>query len=169
MLLDILIIGGLTYGLAKLLNATAFKSAPAALWLAWALTVVVLITSFFGLFMSQVFAYKAIAADVGVPSLAGSGPKPNFVLPFLFAWLFFASLNKKRKHSTEPAAPAPNKTSLEPSPQQEPIAPVSDRNTPTDRASGVADRLKQLEYLRQQGFVTEAEYESKRKAIIDQI
>src|SRR5467141_1458209 len=121
-----LIVGGLVYGLAKALNATAFKSSPAKPWIAWSLTVIAWIASFVALFIARVLAYKSIVADLGVPGLASSGPKPNFVLPFLFAWLFFASLNRKQKRSLESSATASDKTLVEASPKRESPAASSE-------------------------------------------
>ena len=161
MLLDVLIIGGLVYGAAKLLNATAFKATPAAAWIAWSLTVVSWVVSFFGLFFGRVLAYQSIAAEVGVPSLASSGPKPNFFLPFLFAWLFFITLNRKLKappptaQADPTASPVPTK--IEPSP---PVSPAGD--------SAVVARLKELQQLRDRGILTEAEYQFKLKATLNQ-
>jgi len=164
-----LIVGGLIDGLAKLLNATAFKTSPARSWIAWSLTIVAWIASFIALFIGSVLAYKSIAADLGVPSLASSGPKPNFFLPFLFAWLFFMSLNRKQKGSVKAPAPASGNGSAAPSLQQEPIAPTPQPSTVGNSSSTVANRLKELQVASEMGYVTKSEYEQKRKAIIDQI
>lgn len=127
MLLDILIVGCLVYGLAKLLNATAFKSAPAKPWIAWSLTAAVWIACFLALLMLKVLAYKSIAADLGVPGLASSGPKPNVVFPLLFSWLFFVSLNRKNR-SVRPTT-SDEKASLNPPIQQQPIKSESEGHT----------------------------------------
>lgn len=169
MLIDMLIIGGLVYGFARALNATAFKSSPAKPWVAWSLTVVAWIASFIALFIGRVLAYKSLAADLGVPSLASSGPKPNFFLPFLFAWLFFVSVNRKPKQLTASSAPEPAKLQGGTADQRPP--PVGKPEAPSagSASSAVANRLKELQVAREMGYVTEAEYEQKRKAIIDQI
>lgn len=168
MLVDMLIVGGLIYGLAKALNATAFKVAPAKPWIAWSLTVVAWVASFIALFIGRVLAYKSIAAEVGVPSLASTGPKPSFFLPFLFAYLFFVSLNRKQKDSGEPAAQASDTLSPEQSPKTEPAPTAAQRGGPKDGVNLVVDRLKELQQLRDRGILTEAEYQSKLKATLDQ-
>ena len=49
-----------------------------------------------------------------------------------------------------------------PAPPQ--VSPVSGGSTPPD--SGVARRLRELDALRKDGLISEAEYQEKRKAIL---
>src|SRR4051812_22202422 len=88
MLLDFILIGASVFGLAKLLSVTAFRKVPAAPWVAWMLTVAVVFVSFSALFLSKIYVYGALAPD--------ASPKPNFILPLLFGWLFFVSLRRLR-------------------------------------------------------------------------
>ena len=173
MIIDIVIISLVVYGLAKLLNGVVFKTSPASPLVSWLMAIFILIASFFGYFFAQVFLYSAIAASLGVPELGGSGPKPNFILPFLDAWLFLATLNKKSKvvgtqkpliHKITAAEIRHSDTSKSASePLFIPSSPVAGIKI------GIATRLEELQHLRDGGLITEVEYESKRKLILADI
>jgi hypothetical protein len=90
-ILGIFIVGAAAYGLAWLLNTAIFNKFPAPSWAAWLLSLVVVIASFFGLFFAQVLT-------------RGGGAKPNFFMPFLIAWLFFAALRRKKPSAVAPAS-----------------------------------------------------------------
>jgi H+/Cl- antiporter ClcA len=98
-ILGIIIVGAAAYGLAWLLNTAMFNKSPAPSWGAWLLSLVVVIASFFGLFFAQVLT-------------RGGGARPNFFMPFLIAWLFFAALKRKKPSAVAPAS-EPNVVSTE--------------------------------------------------------
>lgn len=87
MLVDWLIYGLLVFGVAKLLNATAFKQKPASGLAAWTLTILMFIVSAAALTALKLLRYQAISDSVGVPI----SPKNPLDMggAFVFAWLFF--------------------------------------------------------------------------------
>jgi hypothetical protein len=100
MLIDWLIYGLLVFGVAKLLNATAFKLKPASGLAAWTLTTLMFIVSVVALTALKVLRYQAISDSVGVPV----SPKNPLDMggAFVFAWLFFSFLNRKEKNKQPP-------------------------------------------------------------------
>lgn len=100
MLVDWLIYGLLVFGVAKLLNATAFKLKPASGLAAWTLTILMFIVSVAALTALKVLRYQAISDSVGVPI----SPKNPLDMggAFVFAWLFFSFLNRQEKNKQPP-------------------------------------------------------------------
>ena len=98
MLIDWLIYGLLVFGVAKLLNATAFKLKPASGLTAWTLTILMFIVSVAALTALKVLRYQAISDSVGVPI----SPKNPLDMggAFVFAWLFFSFLNRQEKNNS---------------------------------------------------------------------
>lgn len=92
MLLDWLIYGLLIWGLAAILNATAFKTHPASRPVAWVLTIGMFFVNVFALTAIQIARYKAISQDLGLDFKPRS--PADFLGAFTASWLFFALLRK---------------------------------------------------------------------------
>lgn len=98
MLVDWLIYGLLVFGVAKLLNATAFKLKPASGLTAWTLTILMFIVSVAALTALKMLRYQAISDSVGMPI----SPKNPLDMggAFVFAWLFFFISQSPREEQT---------------------------------------------------------------------
>lgn len=92
MLVDWLIYGLIVWGLATVLNKTAFKVQPATKGSAWGLTILVFFLNIATLSAAKVIRYQAISDSVGVPISPGNPLDMGGA--FVFAWLFYAFLNR---------------------------------------------------------------------------
>lgn len=97
MLVDWLIYGLLVFGAAKALNVTAFKQKPASSFAAWSLTVMMFFVNVIALSALKVLRYQAISDRFGFP-ISPQDPL-DMGGAFVFAWLFFAFLNRKKNKS----------------------------------------------------------------------
>lgn len=99
MLVDWLVYGLIIWGLATVLNKTAFKAQPASKVAAWGLTFLVFFMSVAALSAAKVIRYQVISDSFGVP-ISPKNPL-DIVGAFVFAWLFYTFLNRAKgeKHS----------------------------------------------------------------------
>lgn len=95
MIVDWLIYGLFTWGLAALLNATAFSRQPANKWMVWSLTVGMFFLSLVAMTALQFFRYQTISQDLGI-QITPRSPL-DVVGAFTFSWVFFALLRKSAK------------------------------------------------------------------------
>ena len=109
MLVDWFVFGLLVVGSTKLLNATAFKHAPASSLAAWTLTIISFIVGVFALSALKLLSYHAISDSVGLP-VSPKNPL-DIGAAFAFSWMFFSLLNRREKRNRLAAA----KTSQAPS------------------------------------------------------
>jgi hypothetical protein len=102
MIVDWLGYGLLVFGLAKLLNATAFKKKVASGLVAWTLTIAMFIVSVVVLSVLKVLRYQAISDNVGVP-ISPQNPL-DMGGAFVFAWLVLLLLTRQgKKQAPSPA------------------------------------------------------------------
>lgn len=101
MLVDFFLYALIIWGLATLLNKTFFKTTPASLGAAWMLTILVFFINIFALNIARLYRYELISESIGT-TIQPSHPV-DFVMPVIFAYLFFILLNrrKKAKHHTQ--------------------------------------------------------------------
>lgn len=124
MLIDWTIYGLLTWALAAMLNATAFKVQPASRTTAWVATVAVFLFNLVAMTALQYIRYQAISDSLGVKVMPRS--PLDAVGAFTFAWIFFALIRKRPKvgkatgdvlADAAPSSSSPlNQTSAEPKP-----------------------------------------------------
>ena len=101
MLVDWLIYGLLVFGIAKLLNATAFKLKPASRPVAWGLAILMFFMNAVALTALKVLRYQAISDTIGF-TISPKNPL-DMGGAFLFAWLFFSFLKRKEKNKQTPS------------------------------------------------------------------
>lgn len=101
MVLDWFIYGLLTWALAALLNATAFRREPAGRPTAWVLAVVVFCVNVVALTVLQFMRYRYISQDLGF-EIRPRSPM-DLMGAFLFAWLFLSLLKKRPKQGRAPS------------------------------------------------------------------
>jgi uncharacterized membrane protein (DUF4010 family) len=92
MLVDWLVYGLIIWGLATVLNKTAFKAHPASKGAAWGLTILVFFLSVVALSVAKIIRYQAISDSVGVP-ISPRNPL-DMGGAFSFALLFYSFLNR---------------------------------------------------------------------------
>ena len=92
MLVDWLIYGLIIWGLATVLNKTAFKTQPASRGAAWGLTILVFFFSVSALSAAKVIRYQFISDKIGIPI----SPKNPLDMggAFVFSWLFSSFLHR---------------------------------------------------------------------------
>lgn len=95
MIVDWIVYGLIIFGLATILNITAFKDTPASRGVCWGLTILLFFVNVVALSAIQFFRYQVISTDIGT-TIAPSNPL-DMVGAFAFAYLFFSFLNKKEK------------------------------------------------------------------------
>jgi hypothetical protein len=108
MLVDWLLWGLIIWGLAFVLNKTAFKAQPASKGAAWGLTILIFLLSIVALSAAKVIRYQAIFDNVGVP-ISPRNPL-DMGGAFVFAWLFYSFINTGPRKATSKAQP-PHSTS----------------------------------------------------------
>ncbi len=132
MLVDWLVYGLLVFGLAKLLNATAFKQTPASGVAAWTLTTMLFLVSVFALSALKLLIYDAIFDDVGARI------RPNNPLDvggaFAFSWMFFSLLKRRAKGHRLAAADTSQAPSVADHSQLSSVPPTTGRSNETVRA-----------------------------------
>lgn len=94
MLVDWLVYGLIIWGLATVLNKTAFKAQPALKVAAWGLTILVFFLSVAALSAAKVIRYQVFSDSVGVP-ISPRNPL-DMGGAFVFAWLFYSFLNRAK-------------------------------------------------------------------------
>ncbi|MFV7642881.1 hypothetical protein ACNPK3_20380 [Shewanella algae] len=99
MIIDWIIYGLLIWGLASLLNNTAFKNTPASKLAAWSLTIVIFLVSVVALSVAKYIRYQMMSDEIGV-SINPSNPL-DMGGAFVFSWLFYGFLNKAQKTANE--------------------------------------------------------------------
>ena len=92
MILDWILYGLIIWGLATLLNKTAFKIAPASRGAAWGLTILIFFINIAALSAVKVFRYQVISESVG-QSISPSNPL-DMSGAFVFTYSFYLSENK---------------------------------------------------------------------------
>lgn len=92
MLIDWLVYGALTWGVAFVLNATMFKDQPASRFAAWSLTVIAFFVNLVALTVLQYFRFRAISNELGV-DIKPPGPVDG-IGALAFSWLLFGLLRK---------------------------------------------------------------------------
>jgi cytochrome c-type biogenesis protein CcmH/NrfG len=114
MVLDWLLFGLLVFGVAKLLNATAFKVKPASPPVAWGLTITVFFINLVVLSILKAYRYQAVSDMVG----GRISPKHPFdwVGAFVFTSLFFSFLRREKKKQMPPSPQKEEATKPEPQP-----------------------------------------------------
>lgn len=92
MLVDWLVYGLIIWGLASVLNKTAFKDQPASKGTSWILTILVFCLSVAALSAAKAISYQSISEKVGRPVK----PRNPLVIgqAFVFAWMFYSLLNR---------------------------------------------------------------------------
>ena len=100
MLVDFFLYALIIWGLATILNKTAFKTTPASLGAAWMLTILVFFINIFTLNAARLYRYDLISERIGT-TIQPSNPL-DLIMPALFAYMFFVSLKRreKAKHRT---------------------------------------------------------------------
>jgi hypothetical protein len=93
MLIDWVIYGAVTWGLATLLNIYFFREQPASKTMAWVLAVFVFFVNLLAMTALQYFRYQAISENLGF-KVRPQNPL-DAIGAFTFAWLFFALLRKQ--------------------------------------------------------------------------
>jgi len=101
MLVDWFFYGLLTWGLATLLNATAFKNEPANRTTAWILATVMFFVSVVALTALKIVRFRMLSQEFGV-DLQPRGPF-DAVGGFIAAWWFFSLLRKAPKAANKMA------------------------------------------------------------------
>lgn len=109
MLVDWLLCGLIIWGLAFVLNKTAFKAQPASKGAAWGLTILIFLLSIVALSAAKVIRYQAISDNVGVP-ISPRNPL-DMGGAFVFAWLFYSFINSAPRKATSKAQPPLHSTS----------------------------------------------------------
>jgi hypothetical protein len=99
MIVDWIVYGLIIWGLATILNKTAFKNAPASRGVAWGLTILLFFVNVVALSAAKFLRYQVISEDIGT-TITPSNPL-DMGGAFIFAYLFFSFLNKKEKVKTE--------------------------------------------------------------------
>ena len=99
MIVDWLGYGLIIWGLATILNKTAFKNTPASRGIAWGLTILLFFVNVAALSAAKFLRYQVISEDIGT-TITPSNPL-DMGGAFVFAYLFFTFLNKKEKAKTE--------------------------------------------------------------------
>ena len=92
MILDWILYGLIIWGLATLLNKTAFKTATASRGAAWGLTVLIFFINIAALSAVKIFRYQVISESVG-QSISPSNPL-DMSGAFVFSYLFFILLKR---------------------------------------------------------------------------
>ena len=93
MILDWILYGLIIWGLATLLNKTAFKTVSASRGAAWGLTILIFFINIAALSAVKAFRYQVISESVG-QSISPSNPL-DVSGAFVFTYLFFILLKRK--------------------------------------------------------------------------
>jgi hypothetical protein len=99
MIVDWIIYGLIIWGLATILNKTAFKGTPASRGVAWSLTILLFFVNVVALSAAKFLRYQVISEDVGT-TITPTNPL-DMGGAFVFAYLFFTLLSKKEKSKAE--------------------------------------------------------------------
>lgn len=92
MLIDWLVYGLIIWGLATVLNKTAFKTQPASKGAVWGLTILLFFLSVVALSAAKVIRNQATSDSVGV-HISPRNPL-DMGGAFVFAWLFYSFLKR---------------------------------------------------------------------------
>lgn len=121
MIVDWLVYGLIIWGLAVILNKTAFRDKSASRTIAWALSIFLFFFNIIALSTAKFLRYQAISEDLGLKIT------PNSPLDisgaFLFSYLFFTFLKKKSKTKEV----------------------IKELATPSNRAEGMGDEKFELD------------------------
>ncbi len=98
-IVDWIVYGLIIWGLATILNKTAFKNAPASRGVAWGITILLFFVNVVALSAVKFLRYQVISEDIGT-TITPSNPL-DMGGAFVFAYLFFSFLNKKEKVKPE--------------------------------------------------------------------
>ena len=112
MLLDWLVFGLLVFGVAKLLNVTAFKTKPASSSATWGLTIAAFFLNLVALSFIKVLRYKAISDSLG-GTIFPDNPI-DWIGAFAFTTLFFSFLRREHKNQTTASPQKSDLTELKP-------------------------------------------------------
>jgi hypothetical protein len=141
MLLDWLIFGILIFGLAKLLNSTAFKAKPASHSAAWGLTIAVFFLNLAALSIIKSLRYKAISDSLGGVIL----PKNpiDWVGALVFTTLFFSFLRREQKKQITASPQEEDLTKPEP----QPMPQINDIRLKQNISQDAQPHLEEIEGL----------------------
>ena len=99
MIVDWIVYGLMIWGLATILNKTAFKNAPTSRGVAWSLTLLSFFVNVVALSAAKFLRYQVISEDVGETITPSNSLDIGGA--FVFAYLFFTLLSKKDKSKSE--------------------------------------------------------------------
>lgn len=95
MIVDWIVYGLIIWGLATILNKTAFKITPASRGIVWGITILLFFINIVALSAAKFLRYQVISEDIGT-TITPSNPL-DMGGAFILAYLFFTFLNKKEK------------------------------------------------------------------------
>ncbi len=97
MIVDWIVYGLIIWGLAIMLNKTAFKNSPASRGVSWGLAILLFFINVIALSALKFLRYQVISEDIG----ATITPRNPLDMPgaFIFSCLFFTLLNKIEKRN----------------------------------------------------------------------
>jgi hypothetical protein len=173
LIVEILVVGLVTFAVAKLSNATLFKHRSVPAWAAFLLAICMLFPGFIACLLLRILHYEARGQPFRVPTMGG---------PLVGAIIFYCVLNKRttlRSTGTTTVTPPREhnqelKVQIETDRATTSGTPVNGTSADSSPASpgpsgDAVSRLQQFKKLREGGLISEDEYEEKRKSIIDKI